>query len=188
MVFGACAGAACWAVSGRALATSARAISLSELLHRSRNALLATPTSTESRWETAYGSRRIVTYTRLVVDQTLDGRTLPGSNGSAANGSDSELLIRTLGGKVGHIGQLVHGEARLQLDKPNALFIELDDEQVWRVTAMAQGHYPLQLDAQGVRRLTRSPDLPQLKPDAQAAVQLLPGRTILEAERLLAEQ
>lgn len=160
------------------MATSARPVSLRELLQRSRHALLATPTDTQTRWETAYGSRRIVTYTRVLVAQALDGRSA----------NEREIMIRTLGGQVGHIGQVVHGEARLEMDKSSALFIDLDDEQVWRVTAMAQGHYPLRLDADGVRRLVRSPDLPELHPDAAAAVHLLPGRTVLEAEHLLAEQ
>jgi hypothetical protein len=153
-------------------------VSLRELMQRSRHALLATPTDAESRWETAYGARRIVTYTRVVVSQALDGRS----------SEQSELQIRTLGGKVGHLGQVVHGEARLELDKATALFLDLDDEQVWRVTAMAQGHYPLRPDAAGVGRLVRSPDLPQMRSDAAAAVVLLPGRTVLEVERLLAEQ
>jgi hypothetical protein len=68
------------------------------------------------------------------------------------------------------------------------LFVDLDAEQVWRVTAMAQGHYPLRADSAGISRLVRSPDLPELKLDAAAAVHLLPGRTVLEVERLLAEQ
>jgi hypothetical protein len=178
LLLGACTGTACWAVSGSALATSARPIAVRELLQRSRHALLATPTNIQTRWETAYGTRRIVTYTRLLVSQALDGRTV----------NESEMLVRTLGGKVGHIGQVVHGEARLQLDKSSALFLDLDAEQVWRVTAMAQGHYPLRADATGLDRLVRSPDLPELRLDAAAAVHLLPGRTVLEAERLLAEQ
>jgi hypothetical protein len=53
---------------------------------------------------------------------------------------------------------------------------------------MAQGHYPLRADSAGISRLVRSPDLPELKLDAAAAVHLLPGRTVLEVERLLAEQ
>jgi hypothetical protein len=148
------------------------------MLHRSHHAVLATPTDVQTRWETAYGTRRIVTYTRVLVGQAIDGR----------NVAETEMLIRTLGGKVGHIGQVVHGEARLQLDKVSALFVDLDPEQVWRVTAMAQGHYPLRADSAGVSRLVRSPDLPELRPDAVAAIHLLPGRTVLEAERLLAEQ
>jgi hypothetical protein len=153
-------------------------VSVRELLQRSRHALLVTPTDIQARWETAYGSRRIVTYTRVVVGQALDGRSV----------SESEMMIRTLGGKVGHLGQVVHGEARLQLDKSSALFVDLDAEHVWRVTAMAQGHYPLRADSAGISRLVRSPDLPELKLDAAAAVHLLPGRTVLEVERLLAEQ
>lgn len=178
LLLGAGVGAAYWATAQPAAATSARPISLRELTQRSRHALLVTPTDAAARWETAYGTRRIVTYTRVLVSQALDGRS----------SLQSELQVRTLGGKVGHLGQVVHGEARLELDKMNALFLELDDEQVWRVTAMAQGHYPLRADSDGTRRLVRSPDLPEMRLDAAAAVQLLPGRTVLEAERLLAEQ
>ena len=183
LVIGLCAGGASWAISPLvdcplAEATSAQALSLRELLLRSRHAVFATPTGVEARWESYAGTRRIVTYTKVAVDQAADGRAT----------AQSELLVRTLGGKVGHIGQLVHGEARLVLGRPALLFVNPDLEQIWRVTGMAQGHYPLESDKSGVQRLLKSPDLPQLKALENAAVRVLPGRTVLEAERLLASE
>lgn len=158
-----------------AWATSAQALSLSELVHRSRHTLLATPLEAEGRWESLAGSRRIVTYTKIAIEQSADARGAPAG----------EVWVRTLGGKVGHIAQLVHGEARLALGRSALLFVDRDPERVYRVTGMAQGHYPLELDRDGTRRLLKSPDLPELKLMETAAVRLLPGRSLLEAQRLL---
>ena len=96
------------------------------------------------------------------------------------------MEVRTLGGRVGHLAQMVHGEAQLRSGAASLLFVDAGDDQVWRVTGMAQGHYPLTLDASGVRRLMRSPDLPRLSQWEGAAVRLLPGRSVPEAEQLVA--
>src|SRR5215475_11867859 len=83
-----------------AQATIVRSVTLTELVQQSRHALVGTPTSTASLWETIGGTDRIVTYTRVRVEYPLDG-TAPAS---------SELVVRTLGGTVGDIGQVVPGE------------------------------------------------------------------------------
>lgn len=158
-----------------ALASSARALTLRELLLRSRHTLVGTPRAVESRWEYYAGARRIVTYTTLQVSQSIDGRPAPAS----------ELQLRTLGGSVGDIAQVVHGEAQPKLDRPGLLFLDSDEGGVFRVTGMAQGHYPLKPDANGVSRLIRSPNLAEMKDFTEAAVRVLPGRTVLEAEQLV---
>lgn len=158
-----------------ALATSARALTLRELLLRSRHALVGTPRAIESRWEYYAGARRIVTYTTLRVSQSVDGRPAP----------DRELRLRTLGGSVGDIAQVVHGEAQPKLDHPGLLFLDSDEGGLFRVTGMAQGHYPLKPDASGVGRLIRSPNLAEMKELSGAAVRVLPGHTVPEAEQLV---
>jgi len=155
----------------------ARAISLPELVGLSQFALVGTATDAYSRWETVGSARRIVTYVRLEVIQPIDGRPPP----------DTSLMVRTLGGRVGEIGQLVHGEAHFALGKPSVAFIAPDADGVLGITAMAQGHYPLQTDAGDAPRLTPSPNMPTLTRVDGSAVQRLVRRTVVEAEGLVSE-
>src|SRR5262245_15817589 len=97
-----------------AQATIMRAVTLNELVSQSRHAIVATPGEATSRWETIGGRERIVTYTQVRVEYPLDG-TAP---------SSSELVVRTLGGRVGDIGQIVDGEAPLRRRATAALFLE----------------------------------------------------------------
>jgi hypothetical protein len=159
-------------------ASYASAASVAELLERSRVAVLATAYDAYSQWESVEGTRRIVTYTRLITEAVIDGRDaeLP------------EVLVRTLGGRVGDIGQVVHGEARLELEKAQVVFLSRAGQDVHRVTEMAQGHYLVRPDAQRVSRLTRSPNLPHLREPGTSAVRLLPGKTVEEVRRLLVQQ
>lgn len=165
------------ALPGRASATTARAISLPDLVGLSQYALVATPTDAYSRWETVGNSHRIVTYIRVDVTHPIDGRPPP----------DTSLMIRTLGGRVGDIGQLVHGEARLELGTPTVVFLTPAGDGVLGVTAMAQGHYPLSFDVGGIARLNPSPNMPTLIQVDGSAVQRLASKTVVEAEGLVSE-
>ncbi len=129
----------------------ARALPLSAMIRHSDYAVIATALEGSSRWESEGKQRRIVTYTRVRVDETVAG---------AAAGS--ELLIRTLGGRVGKIGQIVHGAATLTIGELALLFLKPDGAGRERITAMAQGHFPVRKDDQGVRRLYPSPRLSSL--------------------------
>jgi hypothetical protein len=153
----------------------ARAITLPELVGLSQYALVGMATDASSRWETVGSSRRIVTYTRVEVTQPIDGRPPP----------DTTLMLRTLGGRVGDIGQLVHGEARFELGAPSVLFIAPDEDGVFGITAMAQGHYPLGTDPDAAVRLRVSPNIPALTRVEGSAVQRLVRRTVVEAEGLV---
>jgi hypothetical protein len=160
-----------------ASATLARAVSLPELVGRSTYALVGTAMDASSRWETVGQSRRIVTYVRIEVTQPIDGRPPP----------ETSLTVRTLGGRVGDIGQLVHGEARFELGGPAVIFMAPDLDGVFGVTAMAQGHYPLQTDPDDAVRLRASPNIPSLTRVDGSAVQRLVRRTVVEAERLVSD-
>jgi len=159
----------------RASAAVVRALSLSELVATSRFAVLGTPTDMSSTWETIGKRRRIVTYASVQVERALDGRS-PGS---------STVTIRTLGGRVGDIGQIVPGEAVLPKGQRAAFFLGEIASDVYYVTGLAQGHYPLSADAAGEHRLRRSPQIGELLRLGDSAVERLDGRTILEAERLI---
>ncbi|MBK8997714.1 MAG: hypothetical protein IPM35_18460 [Myxococcales bacterium] len=167
------AGAAGLWLHGRpARASIARALSLRELVRSSERALVGTALDTESRFESVGGRRRIVTYSRLRVEERLGGP-----------GDESELLVRTLGGKVGDVGQVVHGEALLLLGEPALVFLGPSPEGPLVVTAMAQGHYPIRADKRGERRLSPSPRLAELVGDG--AARELAGKRVAEATGLV---
>jgi hypothetical protein len=165
------------ALARPAAATTALAVSLPELVGRSRYALVGVATDASSRWETLGDSRRIVTYFQVAVQQPIDGRPTP----------DTNVMVRTLGGRVGNIGQLVHGEARLELDAPAVLFLSQAGDGVFNVTAMAQGQYPLYPDTNAVQRLHASPNMPELFRRSDSAVERLVQKSVLEAETLISD-
>jgi hypothetical protein len=160
-----------------ASASLARALSLSELVYQSRHALVGTPATPTCQWETIAGSRRIVTYTRVLVEAPLDGRAP----------AQRELMVRTLGGTVGHIGQVVPGEARLDPGTPSVIFLVEAASDLFVVTGMAQGHYPLVTDERGVKRLRANREH-VVRLDRESAVSRLDGRSVSEAEQLVAAE
>ena len=155
----------------RARAGLARPIGLSELVRTSRHAVVGIPREAFSRWEVIGRGRRIVTHTRLGVDRLVSGVQV----------SDGELWVRTLGGRVGNIGQVVEGEALLRLGERALVFLAPSPDSVLHVTALAQGHYPLRADSAGVERLMPSPRLSALLKGEESAVRTLVGRRLVEA-------
>jgi hypothetical protein len=158
-----------------AYASVARAITMSALVKQSRSVVLATPLSARSEWATIGGSRRIVTITRVRVDEHV-GRSAP----------EAEVLVRTLGGRVGNLGQVVHGEAELRSERACMLFLHDAEGGLSTVTAMAQGHYPLLVSA-GTATLERSPGLAKLLMTPDAAVERLTGLRLEAAAKLVRE-
>ncbi|HEX3597259.1 MAG TPA: hypothetical protein VHU80_19255 [Polyangiaceae bacterium] len=157
-------------------ATLVLPVTLTELVSESQHAVVATPGAATSRWETIGGRERIVTYTPLHIEYTLDG-TSPAS----------EVMVRTLGGRVGDIGQLVPGEAALRQGASSALFLEPVATAVFGVTAMAQGHYPILADEKGARRLKANTlSFSKLSPDA--ALVRLDGQTVVDVEKLVSQE
>ena len=162
----------------RAGASVARALSLGELLDQSHHALVGSPVDHFARWETVGRRSRIVTYSLVAVRQSLDGRPTP----------TGEVMVRTLGGQVDGIGQIVPGEAALHKGQPGTLFIERISRDLFTVTGMAQGHYPHLADSRGTERLRANATGVELVPDGVAAVELLDGLSIAEAERAIHEE
>ncbi|HEX4335263.1 MAG TPA: hypothetical protein VH062_05080 [Polyangiaceae bacterium] len=165
-------------LSRGAEASVARALSLGELLYESRHVLVGTAIDSYANWEEIGKRRAIVTYSLFRVEEALDGRGAPAP----------EITIRTLGGSVGDIGQTFHGEAVVALNERATVFVHDAAPNLYVVTAMAQGHYPLIPDARGVHRLHAGftsvaiPDLPD------AAMRRLDGRTTPEAAELIARE
>lgn len=137
-------------------------LTLDELVIRASYVVVATAAERHSTWENLAGGRRIVTYTRLKVDQPVVGEAGP------------EVWVRTLGGAVGKIGQHVSGEARFTTGE-KALFFLSKVEGAVVVTGLAQGHYPV-VTKEGTTKLASSPDTGKLLPAAGPSI---PARDVL---------
>lgn len=140
---------------------------------------IVTPVESKSVWEEG----RIYTYTRVKVDQGVAGELATGSEG----------WVRTMGGVVGKIGQLVDGEPVFTANKPSLVFMRKfkmrgpSESGVngmsgqWEVSARAQGQYPVVVDESikdtaRARRVIRS----------NAVGVLLPPKTPSPAETITA--
>jgi hypothetical protein len=137
-------------------------VTLDELVIRSAFVVVATAAERHSAWENLAGGRRIVTYTKLKVDQSVVGE------------AGSEVWVRTLGGAVGKIGQHVSGEARITMGS-KALFFLAKSDGALVVTGLAQGHYPI-VTEEGRVKLASSPDTGKLLPAQGPSI---PARDVL---------
>src|SRR5258708_2052049 len=120
------AGALGLVVSRKAAASLSRALPLAELVARTQHVVLAEPR--ENYWvgEQIGQRKHIVPYTRVRALELWAG----------SEPRQDELLVRTLGGRVGELGELVHGEAVINLGDRGVLFT-MPPEGVLVVTAMA---------------------------------------------------
>ncbi len=163
LIVGLASGAVASTFSVTASATIVRALSLSALVQGSRRIVVVTALASESHFEELGRRRRIVTDTRVRVEEGL----------AKADGVDRELLVRTLGGAIGDLGERVHGQAQLVLDEPCVAFLLQGPDGLHYVNGMAQGHYPLR--GAGTRKLGRSADLPEILDFNNSAVKALVG-------------
>jgi hypothetical protein len=162
-------------VTRSASATLVRGMTLKELVGRSQHVVVGTPLSAYCLYAT-FGTRRmIVTETRLRVDGVLG---LQGPD-------ESELRVRTLGGQLDGVGELIHGQAELQRGRQCVGFFERQPDGTCWLTGMAQGHYPLS-NAGATLVLRPSPQLPTIRDWQQSAVKQLVGTRLSEAEQLIA--
>jgi len=169
-------GASCQLLPRAAWATLVRGMTLGELVARSQHAVIGTPLDAHCSYLSIGGRRLLVTETRLRVEGLL-------ALGAPA---ESELTVRTLGGRRGGVGELVHGQAELQCGKLCLGFFERAPDGACWVTGMAQGHYPLET-ADAALVLRASPQLPTIRDWERSAVKRLVGTRLNEAERLVAE-
>jgi len=116
---------------------------------------VATPQDARSVWEDG----RIYTYTRMKIDQGVAGDT-----------GNGETWVRTMGGVVGKIGQLVDGEPVFTMGKQNMLFLRrFKAGGTWEISARAQGQFPVVLDdVSKTRKVIRSSSLGVLLPPKKA--------------------
>ena len=108
-------------------------VSWDSLLHDSTAAVVATPTETRAVWENG----RIYTYAHLRVDRAVAGELAAGG----------DPWVRTMGGVVGKVGQLVDGEPVLAPGQASLLFLHPGPTGAFVVTARGQGQFPVVPDA-----------------------------------------
>ena len=118
-----------------ATASVSIAASIEELARGSSVIARVTPLESESLWENG----RIVTYSRVRVDSVIAG---------AMENRDRELRVRTLGGRVGSIGQNVEGEAALAPSEPSVVLLAARGAS-HVVVGRAQGQLLVRRDAHG---------------------------------------
>lgn len=153
-------------------------MSMNELLASSTYVVVGTAGDRYSVWEDLPGGRRIVTYTRVKLERSLVGS--PGS----------EVLVRTLGGVVGSIGQAVAGDAKIASGERALLFLTKNASTggALVVAGLAQGHFPITVDAKGRTALTASPDAGTLVPRTGPVIsarEALVGRSLEEASLIV---
>jgi hypothetical protein len=159
--------------------TVVKAIPLGALVNMSEWVVVASVQSAQSQYVTIGGSRRMVTDTILSVDQAIT------PNRSSGNVETAAVTVRTLGGTIGELAQYVPGEAILALGTKQLLFLDEGRDGLLRVSAMAQGQYPLLADDKGDLRLHPSPGLDAVMNSEQSAVTTLIGRSVEQAQAML---
>jgi hypothetical protein len=124
--------------SHEAHASVSFAVGYDALVSDSDAVAIVTPMESRSVWE----DNRIVTYTHIKVEEGVAG----------ALGTGSETWVRTLGGAVGKIGQLVDGEPVFVMGKSTLVFARALKPGTFQIVARAQGQYPVVTDPQTKRR------------------------------------
>ncbi|MFO0658652.1 MAG: hypothetical protein U0165_02280 [Polyangiaceae bacterium] len=163
-------------VAGASVAEASlfREATLEHLASRSTMVIEGTTVEARSQWEDIPNvGRRIVTYTRVTPSRSIVGS------------SSGDVWVRTLGGRIDKIGQIVEGEAKLGLHRKVLLFLRpaVSAAGTMSVTEMGQGHYLLDADDKGVARLKASIPthlLTRAETGTGARV-VLEGKTIEEA-------
>lgn len=140
-------------------------VPLPELVQTSDRIWVGVPLEKRAEWIDSPLGRLIVTYTRLGRD-----RDVLDSGGSA------ELWVRTLGGSIGKVGQLVPGEARLALGERCLVFLSQPAGH-HLINARAQGHYAIRAN-RGVPLLQASDEALPARAHRESAVALLAGQEL----------
>lgn len=134
-------------VPSDAQASVSIAVALDALVKDADSVGIVTPIESKSVWEDG----RIYTYTRVKVDQGVAGEL----------GTGGEGWVRTMGGVVGKIGQMVDGEPVFTPTKASMIFMrKFKQGGTWEVSARAQGQYPVIVeetaDKKTIKKIVRS--------------------------------
>lgn len=116
-------------------ATTLLRTDVAELSSASDTIVQGTVRRVQSRW--SGDGRRIVTDVEIEVTDTLKGQ--PGGT----------VLVTQPGGKVGDIGQQIHGLATFTPGEEVIVFLEKRGKVSFQVSSMAQGKFQVRRDADG---------------------------------------
>jgi hypothetical protein len=146
------------------------AVSLDALVKDADAVAVSTPLDAKSVWEDG----RIYTYTKLKVEQGVAGDLATGS----------ETWVRTMGGVVGKIGQLVDGEPVFATGKSSVVFLhKFRQSGIWEVSARSQGQYPIiQDESTHTKKLIRSANVGVLLPAKAPAAAPVVGPVAPQAQ------
>lgn len=108
------------------------AVTWDGLLRESTAAAIVTPIEALAVWEDG----RIYTYTHARVDRAIAGDL----------GTGGDAWVRTMGGVVGKIGQIVDGEPVLVPGQSSLLFLHPGPVGAYEVSARGQGQFPVVVD------------------------------------------
>jgi hypothetical protein len=129
-------------VASDAHASVSIAITFDALVKNSSAVAVLTPIEQKSVWEDG----RIYTYTRAHTDSAVAGDATSGGEG----------WVRTMGGVVGNIGQIVEGEPVFTVGRPSLVFLQRGPAGSFEVTGRAQGQFAVAIDDAKITRLLRS--------------------------------
>jgi hypothetical protein len=153
-------------------------VTFDDLLRRSSAVAIVVATEQHATWE----SGRIVTYTRLRVDRLIAGILPP------------ELWVRTMGGAVGPVGQLVEGEATFAVGGSSLVFVHPHADgstpASFGIVEGAQGQFALIESPAKALRIAAAPGLGGLTEpsgSARLALDVLVGRSLDDAARFIAQ-
>jgi hypothetical protein len=145
------------ATEHEARASISIAVLFDELVRDSSAVAIVTPYEQRAVWEDG----RIVTYTHVHADRPVAGAI------------ESDPWVRTTGGTVGRLGQLVDGEPVLTVGRPGLLFLQpftASGGGVYAVTARAQGQFPVVQGSHNVPTFRASSGAGGLLPASAARV------------------
>jgi hypothetical protein len=174
-VLAACLVAVCVPRIGRASVSIP--VTFDDLIRRSSAVAIVVATEQHGTWE----SGRIVTYSRLRVDRLIAGILPP------------ELWVRTMGGAVSPVRQLVEGEATFAVGGSSLVFVHPHADGStpanFGVVEGAQGQFALIESSAKTRRIAAAPGLGGLTEpsrSARLALDVLVGRSLDDAARFIA--
>jgi hypothetical protein len=129
-------------------------VTFEDLVQRASAAVVVTPLEQYGVWEDG----RIATYTHVRVERRVAGRLT------------GEVWVRSEGGSVGNIGQLVEGEAAFAMGKASLVFLHPHggsaSATTFGVVEGAQGQFPIVTLGRASPRLVASPSLGGILPSS----------------------
>ncbi len=160
-------------VPADAAASVSIAATFDGLLHDSTTAAVVTASESRAVWEDG----RIYTYTHVHVSRAVAGELTTGG----------EAWVRTMGGVVGKVGQIVEGEAAFAPGDSSLLFLRPGPVGAYVVTDRGQGQFPVVVDdPKQVAHIVRShsvgmlvaPRVAVATPAPRLAAEVLHGRPV----------